>query len=85
MLKDRLEVPVPIRWKGSPRNVCEVAEAARLLVDPGWPVRGRRHGLACKALVEWSERPTEHRLREVQSAFRDAAAEAGILIGASIH
>jgi len=60
-------------------------EAAEMLVDPCWPVRGRHHRLACKAMTDWYELPTEIRLNMLQQAFRDAAAESGILISASIH
>ena len=84
-MKNRLQAPVPIMWKGRPRSVSSVLEAAEMLVDPCWPVRGRRHRLACKAVAEWSERPSEIRLKMLQEALRDAASEAGILISTSIH
>jgi len=84
-MMNRLQAPVPIMWKGRPRSVSSVMEVAEMLVDPCWPVRGRRHGLACRAMAEWSELPTEIRLELLPRAFRDAAAEAGILISTSIH
>jgi hypothetical protein len=71
------DTPVGIDHEGRKRDVISVAQAQRLLMDTGWPVRGPRHEdavAACLKVIDGHRSATDARV-----AFTEAAREAGVL------
>jgi hypothetical protein len=61
------------------RNVNSLEQAAEILMSDRWPVHGRMCERAAVKLIQALE--GEAAPDEARQAFRDAAEEAGILIG----
>jgi hypothetical protein len=61
------------------RNVNSLEEAAEILMSDRWPVHGRMYERAAVKLIQAIV--GEATPDEARQAFRDAAEEAGILIG----
>jgi hypothetical protein len=61
------------------RNVNSLEQAAEILMSDRWPVHGRMCERAAVKLIQALE--GEATQDEARQAFRDAAEEAGILIG----
>lgn len=78
MKEEVLDIPIPAKFRKGREvyTVKSVREAAELLMDPLWPVRGPAHRRACELVMARSQNRDAASLEAICEAFSAAVEEA---------